>query len=490
MIRNLSEPSRPLARRIAALAMTALVAAGVMLGVPAPATAADDSGETYVIGTDTTFAPFEFTDANGDLVGIDMDLLRAIAEDQGFEVEIRQLGFDAAVQALQSNQVDAVMAGMSITDERKKVFDFSDPYFTSGIQLGVLDASDIQSLDDLDGQTVAVKTGTQGQTFAEDNKDEYGFRVTPYTDTTDMVDAVKAGQAVGYFEDFPVLAYGIQQGSGFRLVGEPELGGEYGFAVNKGMNAELLEMFNTGLANVTESGEYDEIVDRYLSGGEESTQPTDIISVAVKYWPALMEGLWLTILSTIIAIVAAFILGIVFGFGRLSKFLPFRWLATAYVYVFRGTPILVQAFFVFFAIPQLFPGITFNPFVAGAITLSLNTGAYMTEIIRGGIQAVDPGQNEASRSLGLGHWKTMQKVVLPQAFRIMIPSFVNQGIITLKDTSLISVIGLAELTFQSRQIIASTYLSAQVLTIVAIIYFVVITLLTLLANGLERKFNA
>ncbi|WP_230103754.1 amino acid ABC transporter substrate-binding protein/permease [Microbacterium sp. Bi121] len=470
--------------------MTALVAAGVMLGVAAPATAADDSGETYVIGTDTTFAPFEFTDANGDLVGIDMDLLRAIAEDQGFEVEIRQLGFDAAVQALQSNQVDAVMAGMSITDERKKVFDFSDPYFTSGIQLGVLDASDIQSLDDLDGQTVAVKTGTQGQTFAEDNKDEYGFRVTPYTDTTDMVDAVKAGQAVGYFEDFPVLAYGIQQGSGFRLVGEPELGGEYGFAVNKGMNAELLEMFNTGLANVTESGEYDEIVDRYLSGGEESTQPTDIISVAVKYWPALMEGLWLTILSTIIAIVAAFILGIVFGFGRLSKFLPFRWLATAYVYVFRGTPILVQAFFVFFAIPQLFPGITFNPFVAGAITLSLNTGAYMTEIIRGGIQAVDPGQNEASRSLGLGHWKTMQKVVLPQAFRIMIPSFVNQGIITLKDTSLISVIGLAELTFQSRQIIASTYLSAQVLTIVAIIYFVVITLLTLLANRLERKFNA
>ncbi|WP_414684054.1 amino acid ABC transporter substrate-binding protein/permease [Microbacterium sp.] len=486
----LSEPSRPLGRRIVALAMTALVAAGVMLGVAAPATAAEGSGETFVIGTDTTFAPFEFTDENGDLVGIDMDLLRAIAEDQGFEVEIRQLGFDAAVQALQSNQVDAVMAGMSITDERKKVFDFSDPYFTSGIQLGVLDASDIQSLDDLDGQTVAVKTGTQGQTFAEDNKDEYGFRVTPYTDTTDMVDAVKAGQAVGYFEDFPVLAYGIQQGSGFRLVGEPELGGEYGFAVNKGMNAELLEMFNTGLANVTESGEYDEIVDRYLSDGEESTQPTDIISVAVKYWPALMEGLWLTILSTIIAIVAAFILGIVFGFGRLSKFLPFRWLATAYVYVFRGTPILVQAFFVFFAIPQLFPGITFNPFVAGAITLSLNTGAYMTEIIRGGIQAVDPGQNEASRSLGLGHWKTMQKVVLPQAFRIMIPSFVNQGIITLKDTSLISVIGLAELTFQSRQIIASTYLSAQVLTIVAIIYFVVITLLTLLANRLERKFNA
>ena len=483
---SLRERLRRLGRTTGAMALTALVAGAALLGGAAPASA---DGETYVIGTDTTFAPFEFTNSDGELVGIDMDLLRAIAEDQGFEVEIRQLGFDAAVQALQSNQVDAVMAGMSITDERKKAFDFSDPYFTSGIQLGVLENSDVESLDDLDGKTVAVKTGTQGQTFAEENQDEYGFTVNPYSDTTDMVDAVKAGQAVGYFEDFPVLAYGIQQGSGFRLVGEPELGGEYGFAVNKGLNPELLEMFNAGLANLQESGEYDEIVDTYLSG-EASEQPTDIISVAVQYWPQLMSGLWLTILATLVALVAAFVLGIVFGFGRISKFLPFRWLATAYVFVFRGTPILVQAFFVFFAIPQLFPGLTFNPFVAGAITLSLNTGAYMTEIIRGGIQAVDPGQNEASRSLGLGHWKTMQKVVLPQAFRIMIPSFVNQGIITLKDTSLISVIGLAELTFQSRQIIASTYLSAQVLTIVAIIYFVVITLLTLLANRLERKFTA
>jgi len=491
VIRNpssLRQRLRRLGRTSSALALSALVAGAALLGGAAPAAAAGD-GETYVIGTDTTFAPFEFTNEDGELVGIDMDLLHAIAEDQGFEVEIRQLGFDAALQALQSNQVDAVMAGMSITEERQQTFDFSEPYFTSGIQLGVLEASDIQSLDDLDGKTVAVKTGTQGQTFAEDNQEEYGFRITPYSDTTDMVDAVKAGQAVGYFEDFPVLAYGIQQGSGFRLIGEPELGGEYGFAVNKGQNPELIEKFNAGLANLQESGEYDEIVDTYL-GGEASAQPTDIVSVAVKYWPQLMQGLWLTILSTLVALVAAFILGVAFGFGRLSRFLPFRWLATAYVFVFRGTPILVQAFFVFFAIPQLFPGLTFNPFVAGAITLSLNTGAYMTEIIRGGIQAVDPGQNEASRSLGLGHWKTMQKVVLPQAFRIMIPSFVNQGIITLKDTSLISVIGLAELTFQSRQIIASTYLSAQVLTIVAIIYFVVITLLTLLANRLERTFTA
>ena len=268
---------RAFGRTVGAMALTAFIAAGALLGGASAATAADDS-ETYVIGTDTTFAPFEFTSPEGELVGIDMDLLRAIADDQGFEVEIRQLGFDAAVQALQANQVDAVMAGMSITEEREKTFDFSEPYFTSGIQLGVLESSDIQSLDDLDGEAVAVKTGTQGQTFAEENQDEFGFRITPYQDTTDMVDAVKAGQAVGYFEDFPVLAYGIQQGSGFRLIGEPELGGEYGFAVNKGQNPELVEMFNAGLENLKASGEYDEIVDSLSL--IHISEPTRLLSIS------------------------------------------------------------------------------------------------------------------------------------------------------------------------------------------------------------------
>ncbi|MBY0688244.1 ABC transporter substrate-binding protein/permease [Microbacterium marinilacus] len=455
-------------------------------------------GQNFVIGTDTTYAPFEFND--GGLRGIDIDLLDAIAENQNFTVEWQQLGFDAALQALQANQVDGVMAGMSITDERKQTFDFGDGYFTGGIQFGVLDESEIEGLEDLQGQAVAVKTGTQGQTYAESLQDELDLRITPYNETTDMVDAVKAGQAVAYAEDYPVLAYGITQGSGFRLIGEPELGGEYGFAVNKGENPELIEMFNAGLANLKASGDYDEIIETYVgtSGSEDggdgasSAAPSDIFSITAKYWPTLMQGLGWTILSTVVALAAAFVLGVIFGFGRLSRILPFRWISTAYVYVFRGTPILIQAFFVFFAVPQLLAGsdIKFSPFVAGAITLALNTGAYMTEIIRGGILAVDPGQNEASRSLGLGHWKTMQKVVLPQAFRIMIPSFVNQSIITLKDTSLLSAIGLAELTFQSRQIIASTYMSAQILTVVAVMYFVVITLLTVLADRLERKFNS
>ena len=164
----------------------------------------------FVIATDTTFAPFEFQDANGDFVGIDMELIQAIAEDQGFEVEIRPLGFNAALQALETKQVDGVIAGMSITGERKQTFDFSEPYFESGVVMAVADDSDISSYEDLKGQNVAVKTGTEGATFAESIKDEYGFTTTVFEDSANMYQDVLSGNSVAAFEDYPVMAYAIE----------------------------------------------------------------------------------------------------------------------------------------------------------------------------------------------------------------------------------------------------------------------------------------
>lgn len=223
------------------------------------------SGKTYVIGTDTTFAPFEFTTDAGDFVGIDIDLMNAIAEDQGFNVEFNSLGFNAAVQALEAGQVDGVIAGMSITDERKEKFDFSEPYFDSGVVMGVkADNETIKSYEDLAGQKVAVKIGTEGQAFAESIKDEYGFTTVTFDDSNAMYMDVNAGNSVACFEDYPVMGYAITQGVGLKMVTEKEQGSSYGFAVNKGENAELLEMFNAGLANLKESGKYDEILATYI----------------------------------------------------------------------------------------------------------------------------------------------------------------------------------------------------------------------------------
>lgn len=458
-----------------------------LLGVAtlgAPHARAD--GETYVVATDTTFAPFEFQDNKGNFVGIDMDLIRAIAEDQKFTVDIKPLGFDAALQAVQANQVDGVIAGMSITDERKKVFDFSEPYFESGIQMAVLeDNEDIKSYEDLRGKRVSVKNGTQGADFANSIKDRYGFEVVSFADSSTMFDEVKTGNSVAVFEDYPVLLYGIAQGNGFKTVTPKEEPTGYGFAVNKGQNAELLQKFNAGLNNLKQSGRYDEIIDSYL--GDAATGDDDSFFGLIKStFPLLLEGLKMTVILTVVSIAIALVLGTIFGLLRVSRSIVLRGIGTTFVDIFRGTPLLVQAFFIYFGIPSAL-GFQMSAMTAGIITLSLNAGAYMTEIVRGGILSVDKGQMEAARSLGIGYLPTMRKVILPQAIRTMIPSYINQFVITLKDTSILSVIGIAELTQTGRIIIAGNYKSFEMWLIIGIIYFIVIMALTKLSDQVEKR---
>lgn len=238
--------------------------------------AASAEDKTYVVATDTTFAPFEFVNDEGEYVGVDMDLLAAIAEDQGFEYEVRPLGFSAAVTALETGQVDAVIAGMSITDERKEKFDFSDTYYDSGVGMAVKGDSEITSYEDLEGQTVAVKMGTDGQAFANSIKDEYGFEVKEMEGSDEMYQDVLVGNSAACFDDYPVLGFEISRGKDLKMPLPMEAGSEYGFAVLKGENAELIEMFNAGLANLKESGAYDEILGTYISTDSTAEAETEV----------------------------------------------------------------------------------------------------------------------------------------------------------------------------------------------------------------------
>lgn len=223
-----------------------------------------ESKGSYIIATDTVFAPFEFTDADNNFVGIDVDLLAAIAEDQGFEYELQSLGFDAALLAVESGQADGVIAGMSITEARKEKFDFSDSYYDAGVTMAVAKGSSVASFDDLKDQKVAVKTGTNGAEFAKSIAEQYGFEVVEFSDSPTMYQDVITGNTVACFEDYPVMAYNIQQGAGMEMPGDMnESTTPYGFAVKKGENAELLAMFQAGLANIKKNGKYDEIVAKY-----------------------------------------------------------------------------------------------------------------------------------------------------------------------------------------------------------------------------------
>lgn len=225
------------------------------------------SGKKYVIATDTVFKPFEYTDSSGKFVGIDVDILDAIAKDQGFEYELNSLGWDAAIAACQAGQADGMIAGASITDERRNNgWIFSDGYYTATQSMIVADPSDIKGFEDLSGKTVAVKNGTQGQNYAESLKDQYGFSISVFEDSPTMYQAVIGGQAVACFEDTPIMAASIKdEGYALKILEDTaNEGADYGFVVFREDKKELVDLFNTGLANIKKNGKYDEIISSYL----------------------------------------------------------------------------------------------------------------------------------------------------------------------------------------------------------------------------------
>ena len=237
----------------------------------APAAAATEapaaSGKKWVIASDTVFKPFEYTDASGNFVGIDVDIVAAVAADQGFDYEIKSLGWDAAIAACQAGQADGMIAGASITEERKaNGWLFSDGYYTATQSMTVAADSDITGFDGLKGKDVAVKTGTQGATYAESLKDEYGFNLVYFEDSPTMYQAVLGGQCVACFEDTPIMQATIKDnGLALKCLEDTaNAGGDYGFAIFNADNQELLDMFNKGLANIKANGTYDQILAKYL----------------------------------------------------------------------------------------------------------------------------------------------------------------------------------------------------------------------------------
>ena len=216
--------------------------------------------------------------------------------------------------------------------------------------------------------------------------------------------------------------------------------------------------------------------------------------IITQYGELLLRAMGQTLLLALCGLFFACIIGLVFGMMSVLKSKVCRAIAQIFVDIVRGVPMIVLAFFVFFGVPYFFKNflgsnVTLSALTAGTICLALNCGAYMAEIIRAGIQSVDKGQMEAARSLGLTYWKSMRKVVLPQAIRTMIPSIINQFIITLKDTSILSVIGFPELVNSAKNVVAITFKSFETWLIVGIMYLIIITAVSKLAKVLERRLN-
>lgn len=220
---------------------------------------------------------------------------------------------------------------------------------------------------------------------------------------------------------------------------------------------------------------------------------SSIMQIIETYAGMLMGALGKTLLLTLLSLVFAMVIGMIFALMNVGKNRVFNFIGTVYVDAVRGVPLIVLAYFIYFGVPAgmkaIFPEFRLSALQAGTIALAMNCGAYMAEIIRAGIESVDKGQMEASRSLGLTYGKSMRLVVLPQAIRTMIPSIINQFIITLKDTSILSVIGFPELTNMGKTISGNTFKSLETWAIVGVMYMVVIVTLSKIAKRIERRVN-
>ena len=219
-----------------------------------------------------------------------------------------------------------------------------------------------------------------------------------------------------------------------------------------------------------------------------------MIQILSNYGDLLLRAMGQTLLLALCGLLFGTLLGMIFGILSVLKNKVCNVIAMIFVDVVRGVPMIVLAFFVFFGVPYCLNNMmglsaTLTALQAGTICLALNCGAYMAEIIRAGIQSVDKGQMEAARSLGLPYWRAMQRVILPQAIRTMVPSIINQFIITLKDTSILSVIGFPELVNTAKNVVANTFKSFQVWTIVGIMYLIIILILSKAAKRLERSWS-
>jgi len=453
--------------------------------------------DVYTIASDNSFAPFEFQNDDKQFTGIDVDLLNAIAKNQGFKLKWNFIGFQAAVDSVQSGHADGMMSGMSITDARKQVFDYGSPYYSSNLTIATSSTDDsIKSWKDLKGKTLGAKNGTASFDYLNAHAKEYGYTVKTFTDATTMYSSLNNGSINALMDDEPVIKYAIKQGQKFATPIKPIPDGQYGFAVKKGSNPELIEMFNNGLANLRANGEYDKIIDKYLASDaktiQSSAKENTFFGILQNNWEQIGRGLLVTLELAILSFILAMIVGIIFGLFSVAPSKILRTIARIYVDLNRSIPLLVLTIFIFYGIPNLLQIITghqspLNEFTAGVIALILNSSAYIAEIVRSGVQAVPSGQMEASRSLGVTYLTSMRKVILPQAIKITIPSLINQFIITLKDTTLVSVIGLVELLQTGQIIVARNFQAFRVYGLIGLVYMIVLLFLMWIGRRVEKR---
>lgn len=451
---------------------------------------------TLVIGTSADFPPYEFhavVDGKDTIVGMDISIAQKIAADLGVELKINDIGFDSLLPALESEKIDMVISGMSPTDERKKSVDFSNVYYTGGQNIVVreTDKDIYTTANDLKEMKVGVQTASLQETIAQEQM--LDSELLSLSKMTDLILALKTNKIEAILMEKPSAEAYIENDS--QLVtfdGEFILeAGEQGSAIAfKKDTQSLVAAVNTSLTAIDEQGltaGYLEEAGAHLQAAQQvSDEETDSSNSIFNYWRYFLNGTGYTILISVVSVFFGSILGVILSFMRMSKNKIMKFFATAYVEFVRGTPMMIQVMFIYFAVGYL---INIPALASGIIAVSLNSAAYICEIIRSGLNSVPKGQAEAARSLGMSQKISMRQIIFPQALKNIWPALGNEFITVIKESSIVSIIGVSDLIFQTKVVTSISYRGIAPLVVTMIIYFILTFSLTKLLNHYEGKMD-
>jgi His/Glu/Gln/Arg/opine family amino acid ABC transporter permease subunit len=440
------------------------------------------------VGIDATYPPFGIAEG-GEFSGFDVDIARAIARELRVQAELVNASFDGVFPALQNGSFDVVISAVTITPERRATMLFSDPYISAGQQLAVRGDSVIAGPDDLGGRTVGVQINTTAQFSMEKRP---GVTIAKYNTIDLALLDLQNGRVEAVASDGPVLRYMVGRSfPGLKTVGAEYTDEQFGIVLARASD-DLRRAVNAALWRLQDSGEYAKIYSKWFgeradTGAAAAAPRAFDTSIIARTWSFFLRGVWMTAVMAVSALVLGLPFGLCLALARVQSKRLFTTPAAIYVEVMRGTPLLVQILFVYFVLPSV--GINLPAYTSGILALTLNAAAYISEVIRAGILSIDAGQMEAARALGMSYWQAMRRIILPQTFRRVVPPLTNEGIALLKDSSLVSVIGLTELA-RTGQELASRY--AAPLTIwplVALLYLALTFPLTRVAEYLERRWR-
>lgn len=438
---------------------------------------AQASEASLTMGVSPDYPPFEFK-KNDKIEGFDIEAAKLIAKELGFKLNIVEMDFNNIIPALNSNKINFAISSLSATPDRVNNIDFSINYYTTSFSIISLKDSKINNLSEAKGKILGAQLGSTMAEFAKSSDSKNVFELSS---NIQLIEEVLLKRIDGVVLETAQAENFVKNNENLTYINVPS--NQEGYAVAFKKNSPLLKDFNRAIEKLKNNKELDKLKDFWLNYQDEETLEKNLWLDSLLLVP---EGLYITLKYAFISVFCGLILGTLLALAKLSNSSITKLLASFYTSIFRGTPLLVQLSLIYFGLPSLFP-IKITAFSAGILAFSLNSAAYISEIIRAGVLAIDKGQFEASKSLGIPYYLMMKDIIFPQAFRNMLPSIVNEVINMVKESAIISTIGELDLMRRAQIVAAQNYSYFEPILIAALCYYIVVTILTFVANILEKR---